>query len=575
MPKARSGSKLWNKAHTLCSVRVRLPGVPGRLSFAMPNSSGSEAEADDRVVVVNDVAQRMTSIELPLAKLLLADIAAAPQAKLGAACKGADAYIGGYRPPSAAPTVKELGKDWTDLKLYAKHRVDFKKKMKPRSAAHTDELLCKWVYPELGHVPVDQITLDAADRLKVVLSKSNLEHNSARNVLARFRALLNIAVYPCKYIDRSPLPKGWVPAATASKAKAMIYPDDDAQLLRCAAVSIHWRMFWGFFGHEGMRPHNVVALKLSNVDLDRNSVTVDKSKTDARIMFAMTPGTREAVREYLRRYRPNAKPDDYLFVDDDGGPIPLSRLAPIAREHFELAGVLARRPELEIDDDDRRQLVAYDYRGAFITIKLAARWTPAQVQEHTAHVDTRMFQTYQRAAETFEHLELRARDFVPLIAAIPELQTSPDGNGSDPTQGQSFGQSLATRSANHALSLTSDKFSQDFLCYRQGADMPKLPKKLSSLHPSSPTQQGTNGQSQANAEALANDEYVRRLELELEVERRVSVRMQAALADVHLQLVPAMTAAVQAELARNGITERARPKLVLADDGERDDGDKG
>lgn len=582
MPKAPTGSIVWNRDRTLASARVRCPVLPGdKTSFPMPNSSGSETEAAARCKVVSETAQRMVAIDAHLAETLLADVAAAPQPKLRAACGNAQKWIGGeFNMPSGVPTVRALGTLWTDGTLYKLHKVDFKKKMSEQSAYQTDKLLSKWIYPVVGEVPVDGITKEVQKRVKAKLSAAEgLDHDSMRNVLARFRALLNIAVYPCEYIEHSPLPKGWVPGTKAAKAKAMIYPDDDVELLGCLDVSIHWRMFWGFFGHEGMRPHNVVALRLSDVDLERNSVTVDESKTDARIMFAMTPGTREALRVYLRRYRPSAKPSDFLFIDDDGGPIPLARIAPTLREHFETAGVLARRPELAIDNAKRRNLVAYDYRAAFITIKLAAGWSPDDIQAHTAHVDTRMFQTYKRAAETFDQLELAARDFVPLIAAIPELQTSPDGNGSDPEESKSFGPGLARRSAKPALSLASDKSSQDFVLGSQAPDMPKIPQKPIALISSSPVQPSASGQTPANPDALALQADVRRLELELEIERRVGERFSALIGGgLVAQLAPvlaaASVAAVISELQRKGIVERARPTLVKVDDGEKDDGEE-
>lgn len=569
MPKGRSGTYYWNKTRTLAVARPRVHWTRKRPTYPMPNSSGSEEAADARSALVSSYAQRMSSVDPAYADRLLRELAAAGDLEVAQA--STDRWIGGWRPASSETTVEQLGTAWTDGTLKKKHGIHVRN-LQPRTADAYQELLRKWVYPVVGHFAAGKITLKQSDVIVERLAGSGLDEQSQRNVLSRFRTLMNYAVQPCRLRETSPLPPGWVPPAGEPKAKGMIYPDDDAQLLACMLISIHWRMFWGFLGHEGMRPHNVVALRISNVNLDKNFVRVDKSKTSARILFVMTPGTREAIRAYLQLYRPNAKPDDLLFVDDDGGPIPLGKLAEKAREHFGTAGILERRPELLKHDEDTKNLVAYDYRGSFITIKLAQNWSNKEIQDHTGHVDSRMIEkVYRRQAETMEQFDQTQRDWVPLIEAIPELQPSPGGNGSRRPLVQTNGPRLDKRSSNHALSLGLEEFSQDFLCYSQAPDMTKDPKVSRLPPPSSPVQPSPRGQTLANPEAEALLARVRELELEAYVQRRIAERMEGIVRDFASEVTPHISSAVILELARHGITARPKPTLVVEKDDEPDE----
>lgn len=42
-----------------------------------------------------------------------------------------------------------------------------------------------------------------------------------------------LAVFPMRIREANPLPRGWPPKLGAKKAKAWLYPDEDARLLGC------------------------------------------------------------------------------------------------------------------------------------------------------------------------------------------------------------------------------------------------------------------------------------------------------------------------------------------------------
>lgn len=63
--------------------------------------------------------------------------------------------------------------------------------------------------------------------------------------------MLKIAVYPCKLIERSPLPQGFLPSSSGQKATAWLYPDEDAQLMACTEVPLMRRVLYGLLAREG------------------------------------------------------------------------------------------------------------------------------------------------------------------------------------------------------------------------------------------------------------------------------------------------------------------------------------
>lgn len=47
-------------------------------------------------------------------------------------------------------------------------------------------------------------------------------------------------------------------------------------------------------------------------------MNLDENKTDKPRTWPMYAGVRDALKLYLKRYRPNAKSDEYLFIEPAG-----------------------------------------------------------------------------------------------------------------------------------------------------------------------------------------------------------------------------------------------------------------
>src|SRR5690606_29948892 len=125
-----------------------------------------------------------------------------------------------------------------------------------RSVADDVSRLEAHVYPVIGHKPVAAVTLEDCEAVMRNLKgrrKAQLSPSTRRNVALTLSRLLNLAVYPLRLIERSPLPRGFLPRLGKPRALSFLYPSEDAKLLGCVGVPLDRRMLWGLLVREGMR----------------------------------------------------------------------------------------------------------------------------------------------------------------------------------------------------------------------------------------------------------------------------------------------------------------------------------
>jgi integrase len=73
------------------------------------------------------------------------------------------------------------------------------------------------------------------------------------------------------------------------KAKALLYPREDALLLGCRDVALERRIAYGVLAREGMRAGELEALKFRDVDLEHGRVRLDENKTNDPRAWALSP----------------------------------------------------------------------------------------------------------------------------------------------------------------------------------------------------------------------------------------------------------------------------------------------
>jgi integrase len=418
MPRKPEGTPRLNADGTYSS-RITLQGK--RCTFALSPSIKTNEQADERTQLLAQQARRMAGVEAPHARTALDLLSAASTStKLTAAIAFVRDLVDGWKPAAPVMTVRALGKLWTDGDLAKR----YKDHVRARSGTGGEVgRLEKHVYPHIGDLPLDAVTLDACDIVAQQLPDS-LKQNTRVNILSTLAQLLSMAVFPCRLIERSPLPKGWVPKRGESRAHGYLYGDEDLRLMRCTQIPLRWRVLWGWLIRQGQRDSEVFRMKISDLDLPHCAVVLDKNKTRRPRTWAIDPGDAAGMKRYIELCRPNAEPSDYLFVDDDGRPITtVDRPAEMLREHLHAIGLDKERPYLFEETDERLAFRAHDLRGTFITLSLAAGRSEAWVQQRTGHRSSRMINLYAVTARTVA--EAHSEPLRTLIDAVPELAPPP------------------------------------------------------------------------------------------------------------------------------------------------------
>lgn len=313
------------------------------------------------------------------------------------------------------PTFGKIGKDWTDGKLAARYPDQVRLK---RTADDDASRLRLYVYPVLKDVPIDRVTLDLCEEIMRKLPVE-LAVATRRNVGQLVSRILAMAVYPMRLIERSPIPKGFLPNAAKQKAMAYLYPDEDARLMACTAVPLCYRLLWGFLAREGLRESEAIELTWEALNLERGAVRLDKNKTDDPRTWALSPGVVLALKAYRKQHRPDAKPTDRVFRNTLGRPFIKHGLAEMLRAHLKLIRLEQERPELFVSNGERRRIRVHDLRGTFVTISLANGRSESWISDRTGHRSSQMIARYKRIARTFD--ELHQGELVPLAEALPDL----------------------------------------------------------------------------------------------------------------------------------------------------------
>jgi integrase len=335
-------------------------------------------------------------------------------------------------------TFRELAEDWVSGELHRK----WPDHVKLKSSADKDEGRLDLLYKTIGDVRLEAFTLEDAER---AMGKIDPKRSSAtrRHYAQLISKVLRLAVYPCKIIERTPLPVGFLPKVKSNKATSYLFPTEDAAVLKHKPIPLERRAFWGFLTREGMREGEALALTWADVNLERGAITLDENKTDDPRAWVLNPGVAKA----LAKLKPEKAPDTArVFPNLHDG----QRLPEQLRDDLEAAGV--KRPELFKKSDKRRPVRVHDLRGTFVTLSLANGKTETWVQDRTGHKSSVMINRYRQAARTAAELGLG--ELAPLDCALPELAPKKGGPKGGPERRPAV-RKTAKRSAKNSINSTS------------------------------------------------------------------------------------------------------------------------
>lgn len=319
---------------------------------------------------------------------------------------------------SSKTTFKKFAERWTSGKLHEA----FPDHVAEKKTADGDvSRLEKYIYPIIGHLPLGDVTLKHAQGvLRRIPAKAS--RSTRRHVAQLMVRVFNLAVYPSEILERSPLPRGFLPKVGRRKAGAYLYPDEDRALLACVetesgGVPLVYRVLYGFLAREGMRSASeALNLTWADLDLERGAIRLDTNKTDDPRAWTLDPGVVAALAKWHKLQGKPAKSARVFAEIEDAG-----HLARKFRElHLPAAGIT--RPELFENTKARKHITAHNLRATFVTIALANGRTSDWVTDRTGHKSTGQIATYKRAARMVEELDLGP--LAPLNEAIPELRSA-------------------------------------------------------------------------------------------------------------------------------------------------------
>lgn len=266
--------------------------------------------------------------------------------------------------------------------------------------AHRLGRICKTI----GNIPLTSLTRADCER-----ALAELPSHLMGSTRARYAGLIPRVLWMAElggFIDRSPLPARWTPKAGDRREFQFLYPSEDATLIRCRKIPIERRLLWGFLVRTGLRISEARRLTWSDIDFDRRTIVVRKSKTGSMRRFRLRDDVVLALE--AERERTGAGGEQRVFIA-------LSyRTAMVFRK--DLHDCEQRRRELHEPTAESRHITVHDLRGSFVTVNLALGKPEQYIMDRTGHRSSKMLHVYDRASRYAVDHEMG--DYVPLHTGL-------------------------------------------------------------------------------------------------------------------------------------------------------------
>jgi integrase len=375
-----------------------------RTRFRMPTFSADPAKdrktAEDRATRLERMAARLSAtgksadakvaLERAAEQVNEKDFASIERA-VDAIAAEARREAGGER--KKRWTFRDVAELWLSGELHRTYpdNVKFKSAKSVSSARGFFAIL----YPAVGEIPVEDFTIEDAEAAKRLIPEG-LEQGSRRHYATLIRRVMSLAEYPLRLIERSPIPRGFVPPeGKPRRAFPFLYPEEDALLVGCSGLSVGIRIAYGFGSRNGCRPGEIERFTWGDFELSRAIVHLDKNKTNTPRSWALSP---DVVRALLH-YRGDATDDQRAFPE-----FQKAHLSRTLRMQLKACGVT--RAHLFALTDERRPIRAHDlFRSTFVTVALASGRSEDWVKRHTGHTTSEMVSRYRRKVDAM-HLQL-------------------------------------------------------------------------------------------------------------------------------------------------------------------------
>ncbi len=429
MPRETTGLVITNGDGSR-STRVRVgPVARPRFRLAMRD----EDAASERAKLLVRLASSLRKAAGPAETEMLLEYVAAATTENGlaeavGACEDVASGLVKSSASAISPTFAKFAEEWTSGDLRRDHRDHVREK----DHARDEELLRLHINPHIGHDRIADVTLAHCERVMRALP-GELAPATRRHVAQCMRKVLSLAVYPGKHRTSNPIPREWMPKVpkSESKAKACLWPAEDAQLMRCKAVSLDRRIAYGILVREGMRASELERLKWRDID-EHGRVRLDVNKTSDPRAWALSPDVARTLAWWKKRTK-GGDGDLVLGLDLGDGAWWLRGDAgwtegDATKKRGDLRTAGVARAELFERSKSRQPLRLHDLRATFVTVSLANGKTEQWVTDRTGHRSSQMLALYTRQARTWAELGMGTLE--PLDDLLPEVVKARGGGGS-------------------------------------------------------------------------------------------------------------------------------------------------
>lgn len=289
-------------------------------------------------------------------------------------------------PTSSRHQLSEIATRWIQNKRLAN--------LRPSSIASYEEILRNRVLPKWGQYSLSAITVDEINRWVAELSAENLSASRISHCVRVLAQILSLAVSnrqlgfnvaENKNITRPRLPRPAPRAFTAQEVRRLV-----------EEMPGHFKLLTEFLCFTGLRMSEVVALRVPDIDLEKQTLSVERSTVLVEGEYFDGPPksgrSREVplideLTEKLRIHLRGRGEKDWVFPGTDGGQL----------KHDEFRGVFNRR----VERIGRPEMTPHTCRDTFASLAVSAGVPITLISQSLGHADPsitlRIYSTFYRS----------------------------------------------------------------------------------------------------------------------------------------------------------------------------------
>lgn len=358
----------------------------------MPDLSESEAEARaQRLVRMRD---RLVGCGLSDEAVAFLETAASAGSEPDFALIERQVEIECAKSEKAKPPRLMTFRDACDAWVNGDFHTRFPSRVPPMGDERRDQVRARLLHicKTIGDRPLSKLSKGDCERALTALPKG-LRDSTLSEYARLIPRVLDLAVLG-DHIERSPLPPKWAPGRGIRREFQLLYPSEDANLMRCTILAWERRLLWGFLVRTGCRVSEALRLTWSDIDLEAGTIVIRRTKTKKMRRWRLEEDVRRALSAYQKRTGSGG--NERLWPWRRAG------IALKLREDLQRCKLVRR--ELHESTEESRNLTVHDLRGSAVTIWLATNKPIPWIKRRSGHAQTKMIDVYQRAVDyALEH----------------------------------------------------------------------------------------------------------------------------------------------------------------------------